>query len=108
MEQSFGFGLAVGLLVGFGNEKATQLWLGRLLRHDFLCIVLPLPVVPLIIGGFYVIKYAMLWLCLSWLFVAYDLSLLGFAVGILAYQLSRVIIMLLKPCMYMNWRQMRG
>ena len=106
MEQSIGFGLALGLLVGLVNEKVTQLCLGQLLRREFLALAALRPIIRLLVIGFYVLKYGILWLGLYGLFVTFDLSLLGFAAGILAYQVYRVSMMIFWPRTYMSQRQM--
>ena len=106
MEQSVGFGLAVGLLVGLANEKVTYLCLWQLLRREFLMAAALRRIVPLLVIGFYVLKYGILWLGLYGLFRTFELSLLGFAVGILAYQVYRVSMMVFWPRAYTDQRQM--
>ena len=106
MEQSVGFGLVLGLLVGLVNEKVTQLCLGQLLRREFVAVVALRPIILMLVIGFYVLKYGILGLGLYGLFVTFDLSLLGFAVGILAYQVYRVSMMIFWPRTYISQRQM--
>ena len=106
MEQSAGFGLVLGLLVGLVNEKATQLCLGQLLRREFLTVAALRPIILMLVVGFYVLKYGILGLGLYGLFLTFDLSLLGFAVGILAYQVHRVSMMIFRSRIYISQRQM--
>ena len=106
MEQSMGLGLALGLLVALVNEKATQLCLGRLLRRELLAVTALRWIILMLVIGFYVLKYCVLGLALYKLFVAVDLSVLWFAVGILAYQVYRVSMMIFRPRTYIAQRQM--
>jgi hypothetical protein len=106
MEQSVGLGLALGLLVGLANEKVTQLCLARLLRRELLAVAALRWIVLMLVIGLYVLKYCVLGLGLYKLFVAVDFSLLWFGVGILAYQVYRVSMMIFRPRTYIAQRQM--
>ena len=92
MEQSIGLGIALGLLVGFVNEQVTYLWLSRLLRREMAVL---LPFVKMLIWGSYLLKHVVLWVGMYVLFSRVHLNLLGFATGILAYQLCRIAWMIL-------------
>ena len=105
MEQWVGFGLALGILVGLVNEKATQLCLGQLLRREFLGVAALRHLIPMLVVGFYVLKYGTLGLGLYVLFDTFDLSLVWFAAGILAYQVYRVSMMIFRPRTYIAQRQ---
>jgi hypothetical protein len=87
MEQTLGFGIVLGLLVGFANERVTSLWLSRLLKREMTAV---LPFIKLFVWGLYLAKHAVLWVGMYVLFSRAHLSLLGFAVGILTYQLYRL------------------
>ena len=106
MEQSVGFGLVLGLLAGLVNEKVTQLCLGQLLRREFLAVAALRSLIPMLVVGFYVLKYGTLGLGIYVVFVTFDISLVGFAVGILAYQVYRVSMMIFRSRTYIAQQQM--
>ncbi|GEM_PF-5293669 len=90
MEQTIGFGIALGVLVGFGNERVTRLWLSRLLRREMAGL---LPFIRVLVWSLFFFKHAALWITLYLLFSRAHFNLLGFAVGILLYQVCRLVWM---------------
>ena len=87
MEQSIGVSLVLGLFVSVTNEALTRFYLTRFLRREWSSLR---SIALLLIVGFYLLKYSVLGLGLYGLFVATQLNLAAFALGILIYQTFRV------------------
>jgi hypothetical protein len=94
-------GVVLGAVVGWVSEWSTRLALQGVLSHQAAFLGSTMRWVAL---GFYLAKQAILWLLvygiLSWL----HFSLLGFAAGILAYQLYRIALMIFWPWVYLGQR----
>jgi len=94
VEQLLGIGLIFGILFGFANDWLTRLCLERVLRKE-LAVVGSL--VQWVTIGFLVAKYAALVLTAYAALSRLHLSPLGFALGVLAYQLYRLARLILWP-----------
>lgn len=92
MDPLFGAGLMFGVLLGFANDRLTRLCFDRFLRRE---LVEVRSLVQWITIGFYVAKYAVLCLTAYAVLARLHLSPLGFALGILAYQLYRLARLIL-------------
>jgi hypothetical protein len=102
---SFGWPLCAGVIVGGFLGWASE-WSTRLaLRGLFLSKVSFLwPSALWLTLGFYVTKQAGLGLLVYLILWSLHLSLIGFAAGILAYQLYRVALMIFWPRVYLGQR----
>jgi len=74
--------------MGCGSERVTRRWLSRLLKPE---MARWLPFAKVLVCGLFLVKNAALWVVMYLLFSRAHLNLLGFAVGILAYQMYRLV-----------------
>ena len=94
-------GVFLGAMVGLVNERLTRLCLegallNRLASWRF--------AIRWLTVGFYATKFGLLWVLVYLLLSRLHLSLLGFALGILAYQLYRFALMIFWPRIYLGQR----
>ena len=94
-------GVILGAFIGWASESLTRLALQGLFlkKASFLR-----PLARWLSVGFYLAKQATLWLLVYWVLSSQHLSLLGFAGGILAYQLYRLSLMIFWPNTYVGQR----
>jgi hypothetical protein len=94
-------GVILGLFLGWASEWSTRL----ALRGLFLSKVSFLwPSARWLTLGFYVTKQAGLGLLVYLILSSLHFSLVGFAAGILAYQLYRIALMIFWPGVYLGQR----
>ena len=107
MENSVSFGwplwagLVLGALIGWTSEWSTRLALRGLLgsKASFLR-----PLARWLTFIFFLAKQGVLWLLVYLVLSSLHLSLVGFAAGILAYQLYRLTLMIFWPRAYLGQR----
>jgi hypothetical protein len=94
-------GALVGVFLGWASEWSTRLALRGIFlsKSAFLW-----PSARLLTLGFYVTKQAVLGGLVYLILWSLHLSLMGFAAGILAYQLYRVALMIFWPSVYLGQR----
>ncbi len=94
-------GLVLGALIGWFNEWSTRLALQGLLgsKASFLQ-----PLARWLTLFFFLAKQGLLWLLVYLVLSLLHLSLVGFAAGILAYQLYRLTLMIFWPGIYLGQR----
>jgi hypothetical protein len=94
-------GVVLGVVVGWVSEWSTRLALQGVLSHRAAFLGSMMRWMAL---GFYLAKQAVLWLLVYVILSRLHFELLGFAAGILAYQLYRIVLMIFWPEVYLGQR----